>query len=259
MEVATVICAAGSSTRMGGATGGANSGVKKEYRPLGEQVDADGKPLTVLGAAASVFAAVPRVSLIVIVVPPRAEDGEFAARMSLPAHLLVSDTTPRILFVPGGATRRVSVHHALTLLAAYQPDYVLIHDGARPWVSDTLINRVIDAVLIHKAVIPLLSLVETPKELDEQGFVCRHLKRARVGTAQTPQAFAFPQILIAHDKAAERELRDIRSWRKKGARREVIEYTDDAEVWGEFIGPVAVVVGSPENRKITFPEDLLST
>ncbi|MDR3303231.1 MAG: 2-C-methyl-D-erythritol 4-phosphate cytidylyltransferase [Treponema sp.] len=236
MEVAAVISAAGSSTRMGG--------VKKEYRTLG--TDDEGEPLTVLGAAVAAFAAIPRISLIVIAVPPRAEDGEFAARKSLPARLLVSDARPRILFVPGGSTRRLSVHHALALLAAYQPDYVLIHDGARPWVSGDLIDRIIDAALVHKAVIPLLPLIETPKEIDENSFVSRHLKRARVGTAQTPQAFAFPQILAAHDKAAEREL------------REHIDYTDDAEVWGAFVGSVAVIPGAPENRKITFPEDLLS-
>jgi 2-C-methyl-D-erythritol 4-phosphate cytidylyltransferase/2-C-methyl-D-erythritol 4-phosphate cytidylyltransferase/2-C-methyl-D-erythritol 2,4-cyclodiphosphate synthase len=66
-----------------------------------------------------------------------------------------------------------------------------------------------------------------------------------VGAAQTPQTFAFPDILRAHEKAAEREL------------REGYEYTDDAEVWGEFIGPVASTPGSAKNRKITYPEDLV--
>ncbi|GHV58148.1 hypothetical protein AGMMS49579_25110 [Spirochaetia bacterium] len=97
----------------------------------------------------------------------------------------------------------------------------------------------------HKAALPLLPLLETPKEIGEDGFVKRHLRRANIGAAQTPQGFAFPEILRAHEKAAEREL------------REKFEYTDDAEVWGEFCGPVAVVKGVPENRKITFPEDLI--
>jgi 2-C-methyl-D-erythritol 4-phosphate cytidylyltransferase len=101
-----------------------------------------------------------------------------------------------------------------------------------------------DMVIRHGAAVPLLPLTETPKELDGTGFIKRHLRRVSVGTAQTPQGFAFPGILRAHALAAERELRE--SW----------EYTDDAEVWGEFVGPVAVVEGSPRNRKITFPEDL---
>ena len=147
-----------------------------------------------------------------------------------------------MLFMPGGPTRSSSVHHALTLLSAYRPDYVLIHDGSRPWVDALLIERIIDAVARNRAVVPLLPLTETPKEYDEAGFVTRHLRRGSVGCAQTPQAFAFPDILRAYGMAAECV--------------PPLEYTDDAEVWGAFIGPVAVVEGSTRNRKITFPEDL---
>jgi 2-C-methyl-D-erythritol 4-phosphate cytidylyltransferase len=220
-------------------------GVKKEYRPLGRDcLDDEGKPLTVLGGAVSAFAASPRIDVIVLAVPSEPETGEGVARKSLPARFLKPDAMPRILFVPGGKNRRASVHHGLVLLSAYRPDYVLIHDGARPWVDETLINRIIDAVIQHKAAIPYMPLIETPKEIDERGFIRRHLTRAAVGTAQTPQGFAYPEILAAHEQAADREL------------REAVEYTDDAEVWGEFIGPVAVVPGTQANRKITFPEDL---
>jgi 2-C-methyl-D-erythritol 4-phosphate cytidylyltransferase len=233
--IAAVITAAGSSSRMGG--------LKKEYRPLGEGLADDaGKPLTVLGAAVRAFAASGRISLIVITVPPDPAAGEFAARQALPNGF--STEAPPVLFVPGGSTRRSSVHHALSLLEAYKPGYVLIHDGARPWVDAALIERTIEAVLCHRAVVPLMPLTETPKELDGAGFVRRHLRRTSIGTAQTPQGFAFPEILRAHERAAEREL------------REGYEYTDDAEVWGDFVGPVAVIPGSPANRKITFPEDL---
>jgi 2-C-methyl-D-erythritol 4-phosphate cytidylyltransferase len=215
-------------------------GLKKEYLPLGGR----GEPLTVLGAAAAAFAASERVGLIVIAVPPGAEEGESAARLSLPPRLLAPGAEKKILFVPGGPTRRASVHHALTALVSCPPSYVLIHDGARPWVEGELIERVLRAAERHGAAIPALPLVESPKELDGEGFVLRHLSRARVAGAQTPQGFAFPGILRAHERAAERE------------RAEGVDYTDDAEVWGEFAGPVAVVPGSPANRKITFPEDL---
>jgi 2-C-methyl-D-erythritol 4-phosphate cytidylyltransferase len=112
-----------------------------------------------------------------------------------------------------------------------------------------LIDKIIDAVYLYGAAIPLLPLIETPKEGDFSGpggtgFITRHLKRAGLGVAQTPQGFVFPEILRAHEKAAIRESRDG------------VEYTDDAEVWGEFVGPVAVVSGDPENRKITFPGDM---
>ncbi|MDR0876610.1 MAG: 2-C-methyl-D-erythritol 4-phosphate cytidylyltransferase [Treponema sp.] len=249
---AAVICAAGNSSRMGG--------IKKEYHPLPAKAGLPkGRPdETVLGAAVTAFTAADRIGLIVIVFPP-AENGEAEARAALPAGLLADGSRPRLLFAAGGKTRRASVHHALTLLSAHKPDYVLIHDGARPWVDAALVNRIIDAVAIHTAVIPVLPLTETPKEIEKSDgkpggagcpaaavFVKRHLRRPAVVTAQTPQAFAFPEILHAHEKAAEKE------------QTEGVEFTDDAEIWGEFCGPVAVIPGAPENRKITFPEDLNS-
>jgi 2-C-methyl-D-erythritol 4-phosphate cytidylyltransferase len=237
--IAAVITAAGSSDRMG-------EGVKKEYRPLGAGInDAQGQPLTVLGAAVGAFSANPHIGIIVITIPPDAESGEAAARSALPSSVLLNARLqPRLLFTSGGPTRRSSVHRALALLSAYNPDYVLIHDGCRPWVDGLIIERTIDAVLRYSAAVPLLPLTETPKEFDKTGFVTRHLRRSSVGIAQTPQGFAFREILRAHELAAEREI------------RENCEYTDDAEIWGEFIGPVAMVEGSVKNRKITFPEDL---
>jgi 2-C-methyl-D-erythritol 4-phosphate cytidylyltransferase len=262
---AAVITAAGSSARMG-------AGGKKEYRFLPGCFDGDGKPLTVLGAAAAAFAAIAEIKTLVITVPADAATGETAAREALPSRLLADmpgapsrGGLPRLLFVPGGGTRRASVHRALSLLAAYHPRYVLIHDGARPWVTTPLIRSVMAAVIRYGAALPVAPLTETPKELipaaelpDETAgapggglpeggalfFVKRHLPRARVGAAQTPQGFAFPEILQAHQRAADQE--PARGF----------EYTDDAEIWGEFCGSVAAVPGPPENRKITFPEDL---
>jgi 2-C-methyl-D-erythritol 4-phosphate cytidylyltransferase len=234
---AAVICAAGSSSRMGG--------IKKEYQKL----EGNAHDLTVLGAAVCAFAAVQSVQIIVIVVP---ENGEDSARDALPPEYL-SAAKPKILFVNGGKTRRASVFNALSLLTEYNPGYVLIHDGARPWVSPSLIENIIAAVKKHGAVIPLLPITDTPKEctspfieIEPRGekavFIKTHLKRANTGIAQTPQAFKFPEILHAHEKAAKVEGE---------------EFTDDAEIWGRFCGQVAVIPGSPENRKITYPEDFI--
>ena len=236
LSVAAVISAAGSSSRMGG--------VKKEYLCL------PGEKSTVLGAAVSAFASSKRIGLIVIVVPPAS-----TAQASLPPELcsdefLSNEGQNRIHFVSGGSTRRASVHNALSFLEAHHPSFVLIHDGARPWVKLNLIEQVIDAAIRYEAVIPALPLTETPKELSGSEFargvrfIKRHLRRAELCVAQTPQGFKFPEILRAHEKAAEREA------------RENFEYTDDAEVWGEFIGQVAMIPGDPGNRKITYPEDL---
>jgi 2-C-methyl-D-erythritol 4-phosphate cytidylyltransferase len=229
MTIAALICAAGASSRMGG--------VKKEYRVL--ETGPGGEKTTVLGAAFRTFASLSEIDLIVIVIPP--EGPEEDARRALPSSPLGEG--PPFYLVRGGASRRASVHRGLDFLLSHKPSLVLIHDGARPWVSKDLIRRVIQAALSHGAAVPLFPLAETPKDIDGSGFVARHLKRSSLAGAQTPQGFAFPQILAAHEKAAEKE--------KAG-----YEYTDDAEVWGEFIGKVAGVSGERGNKKITFPEDL---
>ena len=235
---AAIICAAGSSSRMRYAGAG---GIKKEYRLLPERDDG----LTVLGAAVSAFAAVSAIQTIVITVPDDAFAGEAAARKALPPQLL--EGSSGIHFIPGGPTRQASVYNGLRALEKISaPDFVLIHDGARPFVSSSLIMRIIDAAHKNRAVIPLTALTETPKKidapLDGDGtvFISQHLKRDFVRAAQTPQGFAFPEILAAHAKLA--------------AQNDV--YTDDAEVWAAFYGPVAAIAGETENRKITFPEDL---
>ena len=236
-QLAAVILAAGSSSRMGG--------VKKEFIKIDNG-------LTVLGTSVNTFALIPSVKIIVIAVP---ENEEAAAREALPPELFRKND-PAIIFVNGGNTRSASVFNALSALARHNPCYVLIHDGARPRVSACLINNIIEAVKKYSAVIPLLPLTDTPKEIadkrenNEQSgfFVKRHLKRRNVGIAQTPQAFKFPEILYAYEKAAE----DAASGGE--------EFTDDAEIWGRYGscgGEVAVVPGEKENRKITFKEDLL--
>jgi 2-C-methyl-D-erythritol 4-phosphate cytidylyltransferase len=228
-----------------------SGGVKKEYLFLSDPyTGGDGKPLTVLGAAAAAFAASSRIGSIVIVIPPgkdeeTAKNAEDEARAALSGTLL-AEPENRFFFVPGGSTRQQSVLKALLFLSQSGPEYVLIHDGARPWVSVSLIDRILDAAEQYGAAIPVLPVVETPKEVNrlpgrgEAGFIRRHLRRAETAAAQTPQGFIFAGILAAHEKAA------------AGGK----DYTDDAEVWGEFAGKVAVVEGETANRKITFPEDL---
>jgi 2-C-methyl-D-erythritol 4-phosphate cytidylyltransferase len=232
--------------------------VKKEYRVLPGYADDEGQPLTVLGAAVSAFASFPAISQIVVTVPPDRECAEEEARAALPRKLC-SD----IMFVRGGENRRVSVFNALRSLHASgcRYDVVLVHDGARPWVSGAVINAVIGAAFIHGAAVPVLPAVETPKVFDMSavpegsdigstehdqssvcGFIAQHPRRETVVFAQTPQGFMFGPLLEAHEKAAQ-----------SGA-----EFTDDAGVWA-FAWPetkVAAVPGEAANKKITFPEDL---
>ena len=225
---AAVICTAGSSTRMGG--------VKKEYQKLNS---ASEKFLTVLGASVSAFASFAEISRMVIVRPNGETDD--IAKSFLPNNLLKDE---RLCFVSGGKSRRESVHNALLFLRDSGVNYVLIHDGARPWASAALIRRVMEAAVRHGAAVPVIPATDTPKQFDDNGFVTSHLRRKGLGFAQTPQGFAFAELLAAHEKARQREA------------EEGFEYTDDAEVWGEFAGQIAAVEGETENRKITYPKDL---
>jgi 2-C-methyl-D-erythritol 4-phosphate cytidylyltransferase/2-C-methyl-D-erythritol 4-phosphate cytidylyltransferase/2-C-methyl-D-erythritol 2,4-cyclodiphosphate synthase len=216
-----------------------SSAGKKEYQRLN-----NGN--TVLGTAVNAFAVIPSVQVIVISIP---ENDEETARNALPEYLLITQK-PKILFVTGGSTRRCSVFNAVSVLVDFNPDYVLIHDGARPWISASLIENIITAVKKYNAVIPLLQLTDTPKECESPltnnessaVFIKNHLKREQTGIAQTPQGFKFPEILYAHQKAD--KTKDE-------------EFTDDAEIWGRFYGNVAAICGETENKKITFPEDLI--
>jgi 2-C-methyl-D-erythritol 4-phosphate cytidylyltransferase/2-C-methyl-D-erythritol 4-phosphate cytidylyltransferase/2-C-methyl-D-erythritol 2,4-cyclodiphosphate synthase len=242
--VAAVICAAGTSVRMGG--------TKKEYCLL-----PGSNELTVLAATVSAFAAFPEIKDIIITVPAEPVGEKDTAQKALPSRL-VEGKSPTIHFVDGGVTRQASVFNALSMISNWQnkqPDFVLIHDGARPWVSTSLIKRIISELKKYHAVIPLLPLTETPKEIDREWrvgseesnktmLIKRHHKRALIGGAQTPQGFAFPEIFAAHQQAAE------------NSEHTHHEYTDDAEIWALFCGPVAAIPGDPKNRKITFPEDL---
>jgi 2-C-methyl-D-erythritol 4-phosphate cytidylyltransferase/2-C-methyl-D-erythritol 2,4-cyclodiphosphate synthase len=142
----------------------------------------------------------------------------------------------------GGATRQTSVHAGLEALAAQKPDIVLIHDAARPFVSQPLISRAIDAASSSGAAIPVIPVTDTVKLVDAGGNIEATPERARLRVAQTPQAFRFNVILDAHRRAA----RDGRN-----------DFTDDAAI-AEWAGlTVATFEGDAANMKLTTPEDFV--
>jgi 2-C-methyl-D-erythritol 4-phosphate cytidylyltransferase/2-C-methyl-D-erythritol 2,4-cyclodiphosphate synthase len=142
----------------------------------------------------------------------------------------------------GGATRQASVHAGLEAFAAQKPDIVLIHDAARPFVSQALISRAIDAASRTGAAIPVIAVTDTVKLIDAGGNIEATPERARLRIAQTPQAFRFDVILDAHRRAA----RDGKS-----------DFTDDAAI-AEWAGlTVATFEGDAANMKLTTPEDFV--
>lgn len=144
--------------------------------------------------------------------------------------------------VSGGATRQASVLAGLEALAKHKPDIVLIHDAARPFVSEGVITRAIDAAGRTGAAIPAVPVTDTIKVTGENGNVEDTPDRARLRIAQTPQSFRFEIILEAHRSAA----KDGRS-----------DFTDDAAI-AEWAGlTVATFEGDVANMKLTTPEDFV--
>src|SRR5207302_8348661 len=116
---------------------------------------------------------------------------------------------------------------------------VLVHDAARPLVPDDMIERVVVGAREGHAVVPALPVVDTLKEVAEDGTVARTVDRTRLWRVQTPQGFPRDVIMRAHAEA----------------RRANRTFTDDAGLC-EWLGiPVRVVRGSERALKITDEAD----
>ncbi|HKL80332.1 MAG TPA: 2-C-methyl-D-erythritol 4-phosphate cytidylyltransferase [Mobilitalea sp.] len=144
--------------------------------------------------------------------------------------------------IEGGLERYDSVYRALSGMD--ETDYVLIHDGARPFISTELIEKVIKTVIKHKACIVGTPVKETIKVVSQEGFITATPDRDTLWTAQTPQAFVFQSIKKAYEML----------YMEEGVRRNI---TDDAMVYESYMkDTVMMVPGDYSNLKITTPEDL---
>lgn len=217
-SVAVVIVAAGRGERAGQADG------PKQYRRIGGKA--------VITHTLEAFRAHPQIAHVVVVIHPddHALFAEAAGKLST-----------GIMLADGGRSRQQSVLHGLTALEPHRPDIVLIHDGVRPFVDSTLIDRVVAATGSETAALPALPVSDTLKQADDGGYVAATVPRDRLYAAQTPQAFPFAKILAAHRRAATAGLPD---------------FTDDAAI-AEWAGlAVKLVPGSPDNTKLTWAKDI---
>jgi 2-C-methyl-D-erythritol 4-phosphate cytidylyltransferase len=210
-----ILVAAGRGERMGAIR-------PKAFLPLG------GEPL--LLKSARPFEAAASVGSIVAVVPPA--DVEAARSLLAPLQKLVA-------VVAGGERRQDSVLEGLRQAPAGFDGIVLVHDAARPFVDEALIDAVIGAAALAGAALPVLPLVDTIKRV-RHGHVVETLDRAELGAAQTPQGFRLDLLARAYEQAF----------------RDRVTLTDEAIAIERIGAKVAVVPGSPRNRKITTPEDL---
>lgn len=226
-SIALIIVAAGSSTRMGGQT-------KKEYLPL-----YDG---TVLSTVALTFLKSKQINDIIVVIPQNGkQDAENALFSSKALTDFVSSHNTQINFVEGGNSRQESVYNALNFLSKQNPQFVLIHDGARPFLSTSLVKSSINNTILHGASVPAIDAVDTQKEINDEGFISRHLMRKNIKAVQTPQGFFYNEIFACHKKA----------------KADIIEYTDDTEIYDKYSGKKTFVFpGEKNNIKITYKEDI---
>ena len=141
----------------------------------------------------------------------------------------------------GGERRQDSVRLGLLSLRRDPPDFVIVHDGARPLISDALIHAGLEAARLHGAAIAAIPVHHTYKHVDSTGFVHGTVERADLMQVQTPQVFRYDWIVEAHEKAV----------------RERIVVEDDAELIEKLGKPVKVFSGAYSNLKVTTREDAL--
>jgi 2-C-methyl-D-erythritol 4-phosphate cytidylyltransferase len=187
-----------------------------------------------LARTIDVFEASPFVETIILVTSAQQYIDTHRLCKSEPWHKIAS-------IVIGGPRRQDSVLIGLTTLAQLTPlcRWVIIHDGARPLVTSSILEVGLQAVQVHQAVTAAVPVKETIK-LVEQGKVSATLDRSRLWIVQTPQLFSFPLILAAHSTPQAQE-----------------DVTDDAMLLQRLGHRVSIFPGSYSNIKITTPDDLL--
>ncbi len=235
MKVYVIIPAAGLGTRMSAAAKGRGKagapGPSKQFTELG------GVPILIhtlrrfdaTGQANEVYVALRKAEIA------RFEQTVAKAKFKVP-----------VVCVEGGEHRQESVANALERMAADRPkpdDIVLVHDAVRPFVDAETIAGVVAAARKHGAAIAGVPAVDTLKQVDrtaEGAIISATIPRERIVMAQTPQGFRYALLKKAFDDAA----------------ADGFIGTDEASLVERAGSPVAVVMGSPRNIKITTPADL---
>jgi 2-C-methyl-D-erythritol 4-phosphate cytidylyltransferase len=214
-----IVLAAGDSRRMGGDTA-------KTYLPIG------GRPL-VLRTLDRMFSAA-SVDEVVLVV---AGDQITQCELMLRADPVLRDR--RWILQAGGVTRQQSAKCGLERVES-DAEIVIIHDGARPFVSAGLIDRCVEVAAERDAVVVGLPVRDTIKVVSEDHWIQTTPERSSLWEIQTPQVFKRELIVAAHQQAE----------------RESAQVTDDAMVVERLGIPVYVLEGEQTNFKITVPDDV---
>ena len=233
MKVFVIVPAAGLGTRMASpaAAKAKKKTPSKQFKELG------GVPILV--HTLRKFAACPEVYEIIVALR-KDEIAGFRTQVEKQYPEILSK---RLRMVEGGEHRQDSVANALAAVAADAGDLVLVHDGVRPFVTREIIAEVIAAAQKHGAAIAGMPAVDTVKQVErtaEGALIKATIPRASVVMAQTPQGFRYDILRKAFDDAA----------------ADGFLGTDEASLIERAGLPVAVVMGSPHNLKVTTPGDM---
>lgn len=233
MKVFVIVPAAGLGTRMAPASVAKDKkkAPSKQFKQLG------GVPILVHTLRR--IAASPAVYEIVVALRKN-EIAGFRAQLEKQYPEILNT---RLQMVEGGEHRQDSVANALGVVAADPEDIVLVHDGVRPFVTTEIISEVIEATEKHGAAIAGVPASDTVKQVDrtaEGALITATIPRERVVMAQTPQGFRYAILKKAFDEAA----------------ADGFVGTDEASLIERTGHPVAVVMGSARNIKITTPADM---
>ncbi|WP_310620424.1 bifunctional 2-C-methyl-D-erythritol 4-phosphate cytidylyltransferase/2-C-methyl-D-erythritol 2,4-cyclodiphosphate synthase [Flexibacterium corallicola] len=223
--VAVIIVAGGSGTRMHHK----NTPLPKQYLDLG------GK--SILRHTLECFSEHPEINYIIPII--REQD-----RQTYTACIKDLETDKLMQPVLGGSERQHSVRNGLSALRKVNPDYVLIHDGVRPFVSKSTIEAIVNSLTDHHdTVLPAIPITDTLKRQDENQCVAQTVDRKGLWAAQTPQGFLYKNILEAHQTAFNQGLD---------------HFTDDTALMEWAGASVQIIPGQKDNIKITNPEDLVN-
>jgi len=232
MKVFVLIPAAGLGTRMSAAAG--KSKASTSAAPVKQFAELGGVPILI--RTIRKFAAVGQVSEIHVALrrpgADRFQAGLAREGFRKPVHV-----------VEGGEHRQQSVANALNAIKAKDDDIVLVHDAVRPFVESDVISAVLAAAQKFGAAIAGLPAVDTVKQVERtaQGaIISSTIPRERIVLAQTPQGFRFGILKKAFDEAV----------------ADGFTGTDEAALVERSGHDVMVVMGSPQNIKITTPADL---
>lgn len=177
---------------------------------------------TTLESSVYPFIISPKIDDVVIVISKNAED----------EAIRLANKYPKIRIVLGGATRGESVKNALDVVSS---DYVLIHDGARPYLTTALVDRLVDDVIKEDSAIPYVDAIDSEYYLENGEYLIRD----KVKKIQTPQAFKTDLIKAAIKKS------DLTAG-------------DEGVIFNKYVKPIHLVKGDEDNVKITTKHDIFN-